>query len=157
MSVTYAFDMDRLPEYLYHGTDCSNISSICEKGILTGSYKTCNPYSEETGTGQSFVEDCIGNVSMAVDPKDAIFFIVANRKSREEFLKPQCILKVRTDKLDTDRLLFRELFNKENGEAKLFRDVPPEAIEGIQIRTFEQKGKKLNVKEEWKTCDLWEE
>lgn len=59
MSITYAFDMDRLPEYLYHGTDCSNIPPICTKGILTG--------------------------------------------------------------------------------------------------TFEQKGKKLNVKEKWKTCDLWKE
>jgi len=157
MSVTHASEMKKLPEFLYHGTDCANIPSICKKGILTGRYDTCTPYTKRAGLGQSFVEDCIGNVSMAVDPKDAIFFIVANRNTKEEFLKPQCILKVRTEKLDTNRLLFRELFDKPNAEAKLFRDVPPEAIEGIQIRTFEQKGKKLNVKEEWKTCDLWKE
>jgi len=156
LSVTYAFDMKKLPEYLYHGTECSNVPSICSKGILTGTYDTCNPYTKTAGLGQSFADDCIGNVSMATNPKDAIFFIVANRNSREEYLKPQCILKVRTEKLDTSRLLFRDLFAKRNAEAKLFRDVPPEAIEGILVRTFDSGGEDLKVKEEWKTCALWE-
>lgn len=32
MRATYALDMNRLPEHLYHGTDCSNIPSVCKKG-----------------------------------------------------------------------------------------------------------------------------
>lgn len=158
MAVKHSSEMDELPEFLYHGTDCKNIDSICEKGIMPGSYDTCNPYTKADGLGKSHVEDCIGTVSLAVDMKDAIFFIVANRRTKEEFDQPQCILKIKTNKLDTNKLFFRNLFHEDLGEAKLLWDVPPEAIEGYLVRTFDWKVKGDDkVKEEWKRCPLKKE
>lgn len=154
MAFKLAMDMDDLPEFLYHGTDCKNVESICEKGIMPGSYETCNIYTKEDSLGKSHVEDCMGNVSMAVDMKDAIFFIVANRKTREELALPQCIFKIRTSRLPRERLAFRDLFREDLGEAKLYYEVPPLALDGYLVRSFTEEKGKLKVKEEWKKCRL---
>jgi hypothetical protein len=150
-----ASEMGSLPAFLYHGTDCKNVESICENGLYMGSYETCNPYTKETGVGTSFVEDCIGNVSLAVDEKDAIFFIVANAKTQEEFLRPQCIIKVRTSLLNENKLMFRELFGKPLKEAKYWSDIDPGAIEEVKVRTFETSKKgKLKAIERIEHCKV---
>lgn len=150
-----ASEMLALPPILYHGTECTNVDSICEKGILVGTPETCNPHSKEDSLGGSHIEDCIGNVSMATDPKDAVFFVVASRKSREEFLRPQCIFEVRTMFLDHEKLLFRELMDKPLSEAKYYGRIPPAALVGYLERSFteDEKGR-LKVKEEFKYCPL---
>jgi len=156
--VKHSSEMKKLPEFLYHGTECKNVESICKEGIRPGTYETCNPYTKKTLMGDSFVEDCIGNVSMATDMRDAIFFIVANRNTAEEHMRPQCILKIRTSELPQERLFFRDLLSTKMGEAKLVErrghpsGVPPTAIEGYMERTFIKGKKGLDVKEEWKRC-----
>jgi hypothetical protein len=154
--VKSAMEMRELPEFLYHGTDCKNVESICDRGILPGNWKTCNPYTKKTTLGQSFVQDCLGNVSMAKKERDAIFFVVANRETREEHLLPQCIFKIRTSMLPQERLMFRDLFSTKNGEAKLVgnRIVQPEAIEGYKMRTFSEGKKGLKVTEEFRRCKV---
>lgn len=145
------------PEFLYHGTDCKNVHSICEEGIRPGTYETCNPYTVKTSTGQSFRDDCLDNVSMAKKESDAIFFIVANRDTREEMFQPQCIFKIWTNDLPKERLFYRDLFGKKNGEAKLFgrMGVPPEAIAGYHKREFvhDEKGE-MQVKDSWESCAI---
>jgi len=138
----HSSEMKKLPEFLYHGTDCKNVESICEHGIRPGNYETCNPYSRADTTGASHVDDCLGNVSMAVKESDAIFFIVANR-GMEGWNKPQCIFKIRTSKLPKEKLFFRDLSGTKLGEAKLMdrNGVPPLAIEGYKVREFHEKGK----------------
>jgi hypothetical protein len=116
--------------YLYHGTPCKNVRSICEQGILKGTRSSCSKYSRESG----FAEDCVGNVSLAVDKQDARFFCVATKECYSK-LEPQCIIKVRTDKLDHKKIEFRDLFGKNSGEAKYYDDVPVEAIENVQVRS----------------------
>lgn len=150
VKVVHASEMKKLPRYLYHGTECKNVRSICEKGLHVGTYKTCNPYTEETGLGQSFVEDCIGNVSMATKENDAIFFIVANRKTKEEWQAPQCIFQIDTTRLDEDKLFFRDLMSTKLGEAKYFDDVPMKAITSFKVRSFDKdkKGKTIVVEKE---------
>lgn len=157
MRIKLASEMNRLPEFLYHGTDCKNVRSICENGLYVGSYKTCNPYTKASSTGESYVEDCIGNVSLAVDEKDAIFFIVANATNQEEFLRPQCIIKVDTSKLTDYKLMFRDMFGKPYKEAKYWADVPPEAIEEVKIRLFETDKKgELKAIERIQRCPIEE-
>jgi hypothetical protein len=154
MDVTPASDMEQVPLVLWHGTDCQNIASICQRGLSPGTPETCNPYTKNTSMGQSFVSDCVGNVSMAVDMKDAVFFVVANASDRKSFLKPQCLIRVDSYKLDQSKLFFRELFGKRNKEAKYFGVVPPEAFSGYLERSFTEEGKKVSVKETWKMCPL---
>lgn len=122
------------PGFLFHGTNCKNVQSICDKGILRGTRASCSKYSKICG----FSDDCTGNVSLAVDKQDARFFCVANK---EDYRKPepQCIIKVRTDKLDPELLMFRELFGKESHEVKYYDDIPVEAIENIQVRSHERQ------------------
>lgn len=143
------------PIFLHHGTECENIPSICKSGILPSSEEMANPYTKKGAFDISHVEDTEGNVSMAVDLKDSIFFIVANRKTKEEWMKPQCILRVATYKLDRDKLFFRDLFKTEYGEGKYMDVVPPEALEGYLERAFstDKKGK-LKVVETWKLCPI---
>jgi len=156
-TVKHSSEMKRagkFPEFLYHGTDCKNIESICENGLHMGRYETCNPYSVKTALGQSFTEDCIGNVSMATKEKDAIFFIVVNRNTEEEHRLPQCILKIRTSLLPHDKLFFRDLMSTKMGEAKLFSDVSPMAIDSYKMREFEEKKGHLKVKESIHRCKV---
>jgi hypothetical protein len=116
--------------FLYHGTPCKNVRSICEQGILKGTKERCSRISKESG----FVQDCVGNVSLAVDKGDARFFCVANKECYSK-PEPQCIIKVRTSKLDLNKLDFRDLFGKNSAEAQYYDDVPVEAIENVQVRS----------------------
>ena len=120
--------------YLYHGTPCKNVRSICEQGILRGTKERCSKITKEAGLGQSFVSDCIGNVSLAVDKQDARFFCVANKECYSK-PEPQCIIKVRTDRLDQGKMEFRDMFGKASAEVQYYDDVPVEAIANVQVRS----------------------
>jgi hypothetical protein len=122
---------------------------------MPGSREMANPYTIETATGKSFLSDTEGNVSMATKMKDSVFFIVANRRTKEEYMKPQCILRIATYKLDENKLFFRPLFSDDHGEAKYMDVVPPESFEGYLERSFDTDSKgNLQVKETWKMCPL---
>ena len=93
------------------------------------------------------MEDCIGNVSLAVKEKDAIFFAVA---SSDDFEGDQAIFHIDTRKIRKERCVKRKLFG--GSEFKCFDDIPPEALTGVHIRRFVRKNGKLRAVDEWKNC-----
>lgn len=135
--------------WLYHGTSLEKLPLICKAGLKVGSYESCNIYVKERG----FLEDCIGNISLAVSEKDAVFFAAVachpHMKKGEPF-PTQAIIRIDSSKLDPYRMVKRDLFDKKDREVKYFKDIPLEAIESILLREFRKGG---NVLERRARCE----
>jgi hypothetical protein len=137
---------------LYHGTDIKNLLSICEKGLLRGTAESVGYISaHDPLIGSDRIFDCIGNVSMSREQKDAIFFACGYGKNPKES-KGQVIFEVDTRKLNIEDLYLRDCFGKKNCEAKYLSDIPKEAINRVFIRKFDWTNG-LKVDEKYMTLD----
>lgn len=137
---------------LYHGTDIKNLLSICEKGLLRGTASDVGYISvHDPLIGSDRIFDCIGNISMSRERKDAIFFACGYGRSPIES-KGQVIFEINPRKLNAKDLFFRDCFGKENNEAKYLRDIPLDAITNVFIRRFDWKDG-LKVDEKYMTLD----
>jgi hypothetical protein len=129
----------KLPPYLYHGTLAKNMSGICKEGILKGTAERCSAFSKSDG----FVEDCIGNVSMAKDKKHALYFatIQSYGAFSEKRFPTQAIFQIDTSRLDPDLFIVRDMYGKKNAEYKYVGDVPNTAVASVELRKFMKDSK----------------
>ena len=135
----------------YHGSDIKNLNSICKKGLKRGDACHVGDISvHDPIIGSDRVYDCIGNVSLSRDRKDAMFFAASHGRDPRES-KGQVIFEIRPRSLDIDSMFFRDIFGKKNKEVKYLRDIPPEAITRVFVRKFDWS-KGLEVKEKYCEC-----
>lgn len=140
----------KVPKKLYLGTSPKNASSICRYGLLVGTVATCSPLSERKG----FDWDCIGNVSLAVDKKDAILFASSSQPRNPGEVPSQLIVEIDTDKLQKEKMVPRSLFGKRNKGVKYYDNVPKDAISKLILREFVKDSKgKLQVVTKSGSCE----
>lgn len=142
-----------LNKSLYHGTDIKNLLSICEKGLLRGTASDVGYISaHDPIIGSDRIFDCVGNISMSRERKDAIFFACGYGRNPKES-KGQVIFEINPRKLNAKDLFFRDFFGKENNEAKYLRDIPLDAITNVFIRKFNWSDG-LKVEEKYVPIDI---
>lgn len=140
-----------LSKPLYHGSDIKNLDAICKTGLKRGDACHVGDISvHDPMIGSDRIYDCIGNVSLSRDRKDALFFAMAHGRDPRES-KGQVIFEVDPRKLSANDLYFRDIFGKKHGEVKYIRDIPRKAITRVFVRRFDWS-KGLKVKEEYCKC-----
>ena len=145
-----------LSKPMYHGTDIKNIDTICKDGLKRGDACHVGDISlHDPLIGSDRIYDCIGNVSFAIDRKDAIFFASAHGRDPRAS-GGQVIFEVDPRKLNVDDMFFRDIFGKKNKEVKYVRDVPVEAITRIFVRKFDWSDG-LDVTEKYCHCPCKDE